>query len=397
MHMDEEFRPLASDMQIWTFYETIDSKISSATESRPGDIYFAAPISPLKSALLGIRQERIFPLQSDHMNCASFGRNNAQTMNLFLKELGNYILKADQLAKRLHAQMNLEGKVSIEVHGFYEDAVAVTSAETLTSIRPWSTRVPLGDYLAKGPLEVLNDRLNEVAEGPVEAQFLAARRRTERLKDADAPDLSAASDLDLGQNVLGIQSEADRDSLEVLLSENVVSTTPNSPRISGTPKNSPSPDVATSTTVDRSARDGRRFSSHSAEQTHTAQEGVLDTQTRSRSASGGRYPSNSNGPSPTPNSPRSNRRVALTRRFSDQFNAKWSGQLDRTIYRTSAGYNQNKATAEDDDDACMPVFTRPQASSRRFVWTHLPYTNPAWVKVSFQLLLANLERSELLC
>jgi hypothetical protein len=383
MHMDEDFRPLASDMQIWTFYETIDSRISSATETRPGDVYFAAPITPLKSAILGIRQERILPLQSDHVNCASFCRNNVQTMKLFLRDLGSYILKVDQLSKRQHAQMNLEGKVGIEVYGFYEDQVAVTTAETLTSIRAWSTRVPLSDYLAKGPLEVLNDRLNEVTDGPVEAQFLAARRRTNKLQDVDVPDMSAASDLDLDHNALGIRSETDKDSLEVLLSENVGPTVPNSPPLGGTPKNSPNPDFATSLAGAQSVREGRRLSTHSAEQTHMGRDFTLERQARSRSTSANRRPVNSNGPSPTLNSPRTNRRVALPRRFSDQFNAKWTGQLDRTFYRTSAGYQPSKGAAEEEDDACVPAFARPEASSRRFVWTHLPYTNPAWVKVRF--------------
>ena len=365
LHIDEEFRVLASDLQVWTFYETIESRISSQAESRPGEVYFTASITPVKSAILGIRQETIYPLQSDHANCASFGKNNAQTMKLFLKNIARCIARADENnGGKNHTPLNLEQKVPIEVHGFFEDPVAVTDMETLTTIRAWSTRIALKDFLDKGPVECLNDRLNEVNEGPTDAQFMAARRRTTRLQEVDLPSPPV---LELGENLLAIggnQNDGRSTNSETALLSKAApmpESAPVSPAFGSdlgpaTPGNSPNPAAV-------------------EEQRGRSEEIPKPEAVRSRSTSATRA---SRPKDIIIESPKSRRRVALTRRFTDQFNAKWSGPLERAFFQASPFGTAPEVPAS---DPLVPVFAKPDEKNRRFIWTHLPFTNPAWVKV----------------
>jgi len=366
LHIDEEFSILASDLQVWTFYETIESRICSQAESRPGEVSFTAPITSVKSAILGIRQETIYPLQSDHANCASFGKNNAQTMKLFLKTLARCIARADENSGgKSHTPLNLEQRVPIEVHGFYEDPVAMTNMETLTTIRAWSTRVALKDFLDKGPVECLNDRLNEVNDGedpgPTEGQFLAARRRTTRLRESDFPS-PPTTPPEPGENSLGIGQVYHGDERSAN-SETALLLSKAADMPEATPgKNSPDPEASSS------EQRGREVNL------------IPDSvdAVRSRSTSGTRA-TRSKGSAVAVDSTRSRRRVALMRRFTDQFNAKWSGPLERSFFHGSPFAPNPEIPAS---DPLIPVFAKPDEKNRRFIWTHLPFTNPAWVKVT---------------
>ncbi|KAH7318142.1 hypothetical protein B0I35DRAFT_235851 [Stachybotrys elegans] len=179
LHLDDAFKSMAGDVRVWTFYETIDSRLSSGA-----DVYITAPLTSIKSAILGMRQERIFPLQSDHAGMASFGRHNVHTMRIFLGQLATQIDAAADAAeqeseadgaRRAYMSLGLEQKVNVEVHGFFEDPL--TPDSLVTTIRAWSTRLPLKDFLAKGPDRCLSERLNEVDAPPEESRFLRARGR----------------------------------------------------------------------------------------------------------------------------------------------------------------------------------------------------------------------------
>ena len=368
-HLEEEFRVLASDLQVWTFYETIESRLSGEADARPGEVYFTAPITSLKSAILGIRQETIYPLQSDHANCASFGRNNAQTMKLFLKDFAWYVARADTNRKeKTHTPMDLEDKVPVEVHGFYEDTVAITSVEALTTIRTWSTRVPLSEYLTKGPDECLEDRLKEANDGPTDGQFVAARRRTSRFKEENLP---SPPPLDLGSNILGIGEDRGRERRansdvglrknEPVDADDANALHPAATAPPAAPNNSPDP-------AEEASRSGGQAGPDAV---------------RSRSTSGNRAPHA--GDTSVVDSPRSRRRVALRRRFTDQFNSKWSGPLEKSFFQGSPYYPGSPFGSNEQQipngDSYVPVFVKPEASNRRYVWTHIPFTNPAWVKV----------------
>ncbi|KAL6879162.1 hypothetical protein J3F83DRAFT_758857 [Trichoderma novae-zelandiae] len=200
LHVDEDFKIVSDDLRVWTFYETIDSRLSANS----GDLYYTAPLTSMKSAILGMRQERIFPLQSDHANIASFGRHNARTLNDFLRQLVKIIEKADSSAKEDSSgckwTLHLDQKVAVEVHGFFDEAGTEDGA-----VRAWSTKLPLKEFLHKGPEACLSERLNEVEIPPEENRFLAVRGRT-GLADMDGPptDISFPPDPLTMKNALGI-------------------------------------------------------------------------------------------------------------------------------------------------------------------------------------------------
>ncbi|KAI9149579.1 Protein SERAC1 [Paramyrothecium foliicola] len=173
LRVDEDFKTIAHDLRVWTFYETIDSRLSS---NGSGDVYFTAPLTSIRSAILGMRQERIFPLQSDHANIASFGRHNVHTLHLFLRQLAFQVSRADESSQDGSCwSLNLKQKVNVEIHGFFEDPIG---PDGLLTLRAWSTRLPLRDFLNKGPDKCLSERINEVDGAPEEDRFLRTRGKT---------------------------------------------------------------------------------------------------------------------------------------------------------------------------------------------------------------------------
>ncbi|KAF5558410.1 hypothetical protein FMEXI_384 [Fusarium mexicanum] len=192
LQLDDDFKSIAHDFRIWTLYETIDSRLSGSS----GDVYFTAPLTSIKSAILGMRQETILPLQSDHANIASFGRHNVHTMRLFLKQLSALIGRADEYSREDgNWSLNLEQKVNVEVHGFFEDPPGPFDVAT---IRAWSTRLPLRDFLRKGPEECLAERLNEV-ETVDEGRFLRNRGKTTMLPTEKVADETHDNPLGISQ------------------------------------------------------------------------------------------------------------------------------------------------------------------------------------------------------
>ncbi|KJZ72144.1 hypothetical protein HIM_08409 [Hirsutella minnesotensis 3608] len=167
-HVDDDFKSVSSEVRVWTFYETIESRLSTGGD----DVCFTAPLTSVKSAILGMRHESIFALQSDHANIASFGGPNDHSLRLFLKQLAALIGCADAAANGLRdgydgrwTLMGLEHKVNVEVHGFFGDS-AVADAHDASAIRAWSTRLPLSEFLSKGPDVCLSERLHEEVPSP---------------------------------------------------------------------------------------------------------------------------------------------------------------------------------------------------------------------------------------
>ncbi|OHE94379.1 hypothetical protein CORC01_10307 [Colletotrichum orchidophilum] len=166
LRMDEEFSTIASELRIWTFYETIDSQLSGSGSTSRGlakQVRFGAPIASIKSSLLGVRQERVFSLDSEHANCASFGEGNTETMNTYLRELSAAVQKATDLSSQyIHTPLNLKRHVKVEIIGFYEDP----DAEMESAIRLYFTKRNLQDFLHKGPERCLEERLRRTALRP---------------------------------------------------------------------------------------------------------------------------------------------------------------------------------------------------------------------------------------
>ncbi|KAJ0278483.1 hypothetical protein CBS470a_009757 [Colletotrichum nupharicola] len=149
--MHEEFATIASELRIWTFYETIDSQLSGSGSKNHGtvkEVRFGAPIVSIKSSLVGVRQERVFALDSEHANCASFGQGNTEIMGSYLTELAAAVKKATDLSSEYnHTPLSLKKHVKVEIIGFYDDP----DAQVESDIRLYFTKLHLEEFLEKAP------------------------------------------------------------------------------------------------------------------------------------------------------------------------------------------------------------------------------------------------------
>ena len=400
LHADEDFKAVAYDLKVWTLYETIDSRLRGGpsgpnANAEDKSVYFTAPLTSIKSAILGMRQERIFPLQSDHANAASFGRHNVHTLRLFLRQFATLIDRADvSVRDDTEAQrwsLNLEQKVSVEVHGFFEDPV-VGDEPPVT--RAWSTKLSLNEFLGKGPEECLKDRLNEVDDVPEEGRFLTrSRGRTMSLEEKKYYESMATTAADQG---LGIKNQQIQ---------------PASPPISPIIRPVDASPASAPTIISASAHHQRRLSSP-----------VGGTAAARRISSPTRQSTPMRRPSPLIRAdfdqdlaidrlsppPRPRSIMSMGRSISD------SSRLEYRDFPPFSQHHRSKSDIDDIDDESVealpegvvpikkiakdgckdeeivvdevPVaFAKPDVKSRKFVWVHLAYNNPAWVKVSIQL------------
>lgn len=101
-------------MRLWTFCETVESQ---GLEQRSDGL-----IASVKSSLIGSRTEQVFPLNSDHANCASFGDGNGEAMRSYLISLRKAVEKASWLSTEFeHTSLRLSAKVEVELINCYED------------------------------------------------------------------------------------------------------------------------------------------------------------------------------------------------------------------------------------------------------------------------------------
>ncbi|KAM0549811.1 hypothetical protein ACHAPJ_009250 [Fusarium lateritium] len=397
LRLDDDFKSISHDFRIWTLYETIDSRLAGSS----GDVYFTAPLTSIKSAILGMRQETILPLQSDHANIASFGRHNVHTMRLFLKQISALIGRADEYSSEDgNWALNLEQKVNIEVHGFFEDSPGTMDVGT---IRAWSTRLPLRDFLRKGPEECLAERLNEI-ETVDEGRFLRNRGKTTMLP-TERRESKVISD-ETAKNPLGITQERSFqasppaspvirpvDAGTKTRSESApqaVSRTPVTPlspvAISppthySTPMRRPSPLIRANfdqdLAVDRLSppprgRMGRSLSRSASLGTQASQYEYRD------------FP------------PFSQRSRSTFEGFSDEDDGiDASPRLPEAVIaiRKVANDGERRASETVIVDEVPVAFAKPQVEARKFLWVHLPYNNPSWVTKVFETLQTSNNRN----
>ncbi|EFY94783.2 ankyrin repeat protein [Metarhizium robertsii ARSEF 23] len=389
--LDEDFKAASNDLQVWTFYETIDSRLSGGNatagpDSR--DVDFTAPLTSMKSAILGMRQERIFPLQSDHANMASFGRHNVHTLQMFLKQLAHQVCHADTNARAKESSgqwtLGLEQKVNVEVHGFFDDAPPSQGQHggddvDYPIVRAWSTRVPLREFLTKGPDECLSERLNEVEGSPEEERASRHRGRTPLADKASetARVPPAAPNLMTVQNALGIRDALSSAGLVPSpaspmdscsaghAAHSAPAATPRGPKTPPSraisPKSSPirrpSPliraDMEQELAVDRLSAPLR---------------GRMGGRAMSRSFSLGSDGSRFEDRDLAPFSPRSRSSIGDVLASDDE--DMESPRLPGAV------------AAREVVDEAPGAFMKPDVRSRKFVWVHVPFNNPTWVKVS---------------
>lgn len=155
-HLSNQFKALSADMKVWSFLETVDSTLHVLDLETRNIVEFHAPITSIRSGLLGIEHEIEFPMATDHAGTACF-QGQYSTLDKFLAELRQSVTEAVKLSKHMDTPVNVESEVIVQVNGFFEDTALGVSDES--PLKLWSTRVSLETYLAKGPLACLRERL----------------------------------------------------------------------------------------------------------------------------------------------------------------------------------------------------------------------------------------------
>lgn len=362
LKMHEEFTDLASEIRIWSFYETIDSLLSGSGSVEAGEVQFSAPLVSIKSAIIGVRHEVIYSsLESDHAHCASFGITNPRTLGTYLLDLAAAISKAETLSQTKHTPLKLKEKVKVEVIGFYEDPDAI-SKSVESDMRLYITKYHLHDFLAKGPERCLEERLRRVPQRP-------------GLVHPKPPSVVGQRSLaSTGLNIIGNVQEFWR---------TTVSRSQQRSRPS-----SPNPDIVVNPPPGRLAVSGGDMSVRPLQRPHSLTLPALSTP-------GFRRPSSrsSNGTTSTRSDPAGQEvEVSPKERVSHmpQDAERGSGYgADETHPRLSSGNRDNTTSKTFALQDLTAGFSRPDPEQRKFMWIHLPFTNPLWVKVSHLYLTQN--------
>ncbi|KAL2127861.1 hypothetical protein VTI74DRAFT_10082 [Chaetomium olivicolor] len=173
IEMHDQFVDMASELRLWSFYETQESLLSGSAAGLSSEVQFGAPLVSVKSALLDLWQEDVYAMESDHAHLASFGPSNAGILDSYLEDLALAINKAARLSlAHTHTPLHLRSLVKVEVIGFYEDPDAMaTSPRSYTAqhsgmengsiIRLYSTKHSYKDFVKKGPDRCLTERLHK--------------------------------------------------------------------------------------------------------------------------------------------------------------------------------------------------------------------------------------------
>lgn len=161
-HLSNQFKALSADMKVWSFLETIDSTLTVTDHELGNTMEFHAPITSIRSGLLGIEHENEVPVGTDHIGTASFQDQDSARDN-FLVDLADLVNASVELSGHMDTPLNVEQEVTVQINGFFEDTALGVSDET--PLKLWSTRVPLEEYLARGPGACLRDRLRRVQPG----------------------------------------------------------------------------------------------------------------------------------------------------------------------------------------------------------------------------------------
>ncbi|KAJ4293907.1 hypothetical protein N0V88_005421 [Collariella sp. IMI 366227] len=168
LEMHDKFVDMASELRLWSFYETQESLLSGAAAGFDGEVQFGAPLVSVKSALLDLWQEDVYAMESDHAHIAAFGPSNAGILDSYLMDLALAIEKAARISKNhTHQPLHLRSLVKVEVIGFYDDPDAISASprhsgsENASIIRLYTTKYSYKDFLRKGPDSCLEERLHK--------------------------------------------------------------------------------------------------------------------------------------------------------------------------------------------------------------------------------------------
>lgn len=364
LKLHDKFTDIASELRVWTFYETVDSQLSGLGSYDFDEVHFSAPITSIKSGLVGCRTEQALSLESDHAHCASFGPQNLRIMHSFLYDLGVAVRKAELLSSSFtHTPLRLSSKVKVELIGFYDDPDGAAER----NIRLYVSKHYLNEFLEKGPEDCLRERMNTMAPRTRRAVLPPSRR-----SGGSPPRVSGVGSVwsgvrELGQRILG----SSRSNEETKSPERNMPPQP-SPEILVTSDTPRRPSLAGATSeplpaVNSSPGRSRGLTVPSLETPGFSQPSSIDDVARTRSelvtleASPKTLESHQD---------RSNGQTTIKEAHSE-------GEASDTG-RKSRRDQVKRAVAWQDLTA---GFSRPNPSKRKFMWIHLPFNNPYWVKV----------------
>ncbi|KAF4820063.1 Protein SERAC1 [Colletotrichum siamense] len=360
LRMHEDFATIASELRIWTFYETIDSQLSGSGSKNHGtakEVRFGAPIVSIKSSLVGVRQERVFALDSEHANCASFGQGNTEIMGSYLTELAAAVKKATDLSSEyIHTPLSLKKHVKVEIIGFYDDP----DAQVESDVRLYFTKLHLEEFLEKGPERCLEERL---------------RRTTLRPRSDPVPQSQSQEDSQQSSSGLGILPGLQELGNRLFRSP---SNAGSPPRTSDSESQGSPPIVVTrppmaggsnSLPVDSMRRMG------SLTVPPLSPPGFNRPSSRSSNAESTRSDPTELELSPKTPDPGSGLGPAAEICVEKSHSEPLPRRQDR----------QSRVSAMEDLTAAAG-FSRPDPLARKFMWIHTPYTNPSWVKDVFRVL-----------
>ncbi|KAH6658521.1 hypothetical protein BKA67DRAFT_513584 [Truncatella angustata] len=382
--LHEEFMDIASEMHIWTFYETIDSQLSGLGVSGMDEVHFSAPLASIKSSLVGSRREQAFSLESEHAKCASFGTRNSRIMDSYLEDLSQAVQKAQNLsAAYVHTPLRLAEHVKLELIGFYDDP----DPETISDVRLYVSKHPLNEFLEKGPEKCLSERLNTVSTRP--------RRGSTASNAAPGRPLSSGGFGHLGVSALGIWSNVQGFGQQIIGGGRH--------RPDGTPdtqEQAEGPEIVVkrpSITDMRSSasepvmmpRRGRGLTVPAL-----ATPGFHGPSSRSTTLDS----EAGNATILRPTSGRADSQVSpRTNESSAPLDAKLAREavpgLDEQDFDRRTRSRDGRISHASAMQDLTAGFSRPDPTRRKFMWIHLPYTNPHWVKKIFDKLSETQQRN----
>ncbi|KAL2266115.1 hypothetical protein VTJ83DRAFT_5467 [Remersonia thermophila] len=330
--LHEQFVDMASEFRLWSFYETRESVLSNATGFL-NEVQFGAPLVSVKSALLEVWEEDVYAVDSDHAHIAAFGPSNAGILDSYLDDLAQAIDKAAQLSlAHTHTPLHLKSLVKVEVIGFYEDPDAA-----LISPRPLFQEDPNAEggsiirlYSTKYPFK----------------EFLKR-----------GPDRCLAERLERGRRRRPGMRDASQDNGR-----------------------------------DLSAGDAPPKVGLGVSRAETLPLGSSSAPYESVGSSGGRPPPPRRSKAPSepvtrPSSPESAASISTTASEREvPISRQFKGGLSRARTLDIMAKQQAKLMMREHELTTTAGFSRPNAALRKFMWVHMPFNNPVWVKEIFATL-----------
>ncbi|KAK6080107.1 ankyrin repeat protein [Seiridium cupressi] len=379
LKLHSQFIDIASEMHIWTFYETLDSQLSGFGASHIDQVHFSAPLASIKSTLVGSRHEQAFSLESEHAVCASFGQRNSQILVSYLDDLKQAVQKAERISSaHIHTPLKLAEHVKLELIGFYDDP----DPETISDVRLYVSKHPLNEFLEKGPEKCLSERLNTMAADP---------RRGSQLSRSHSRPISSGGLSQIAANTLGIWSNV-HDFGQRILSGG----SPRSDRSPDSPEQAEGPEIVVTSHIQRpSITDVRPTTSEPTIMPRQARGLSIPPLTtpgyhRPESRSSSRSAKDSNETARTVSDLTGTELSPHTAGDSASLQPQFTGDavpgIDERDFNPASRQRKDRISRASALQDLTAGFSRPDPTKRKFMWIHLPYNNPHWVKSIFDKL-----------